>query len=198
MKYLLSIILSMSTLFGFGACDTCKKLPISVPVDFSKKGIVYEIDFQAPWNIWGSNIGFFIVPKMNIEDRNKYSKIYEYINTGYRHDGDGYLKPPKNIPFIKVKITLTPLGWASHDVVILYSDRKEKFFTKKDIIEITASIPLYGSTPIVIDWFDHKTIMIANLQRLRNYHVKIETLDNVEIPKFINTEFCIRQIDRKH
>ena len=198
MKYLLSVMLSISILFGFGACDTCKKLPICVSVDFSKKGTVYETDFQVPWNIWGSNIGFFIVPKMDIKDANTHSKIYEDINTGYKHDGDGYLKPPKHIPYFKVKITLTPLGWASHDVVILYSNRKEKIFTKKDSIEIIASVPLYGSTPIVINWFDHKTIMIADLQRLRNYHVKIETLETVEIPSFINTKFCIRSTDRKH
>jgi len=198
MKYLLSVMLSISTLFGFGACDTCKKLSISVPVDFSKKGTVYETDFQAPWNIWGSSIGFFIVPIMDNKDIEVHKQVYDYISTGYKHDGDGYVKPPKNIPYFKIKITLIPLGWASHDVAILINDKKEKLYTKGQKIEEIIFIPLYGRTPIVRNWYSYKTIMIADLQRLRNYHVRIESLESVEVPSFINTNLSIRATDRKH
>lgn len=196
------IVLAVLAMFSFSKCDEeYAKVPSSVPVDFSKKGTVYETNFKAPWNIWGSNIGFFIVPNMSNKDMEKHKHIYDYISTGYEHDGDGYIKPPENTPYFKVKITLTPLGWASHEVPIMISQsgsRKEKLYTKGQVIEEIVSIPLYGKTPIVINWYKYKTIMVADLQRLRNYHVRVESLEDVEVPSFVHTELCIRAVDRKH
>lgn len=46
--------------------------------------------------------------------------------------------------------------------------------------------------------YDYKTLMIANLQRLRHYHIRVESLKDVEIPNFVSTEFYIESIDTKH
>ena len=189
MKYLLTVMLSISTLFGFGACDTCKKLSISVPVDFSKKETVYETDFQAPWNIWGSHIQFNILvstPSARFaSDEEK--KIKMYIRNGH----------PKNATsYFKIKITLIPLGLASNEVkVILNSEkwvnRKEKYYGKGQKIEEIVSVPLYGEGY-------RKVIMIADLQRLRNYHVRVEVLEDVELPKGVYTLFSINRASSKH
>ncbi len=189
MKYLLSAMLSISTLFGFGACDTCKKLPISVPVDFSKKGTVYETDFQAPWNIWGSliqfDIGVYTPDARSATD--EVEKVIRYIWNGH---------PEDITPYFKVKITLIPLGWASDDIkVILNSsdwvNRKEKYYTKGQKIEEIVSLPLYGGGTL-------KVIMMADLQRLRNYHVKVEVLEDIELPKSVHTSFDINRASSKH
>ena len=37
------------------------KVPFSLEVDLSKKGTVYETDFQAPWNMWGTEVMFNLI-----------------------------------------------------------------------------------------------------------------------------------------
>lgn len=53
-----SILLTLIVMLGLGGCSdkNYTKVPFSVPVYFSKKGTVYETEFQAPWNIWGSEV----------------------------------------------------------------------------------------------------------------------------------------------
>lgn len=198
MKYLLGLLLSASALFGFGGCDTCTKVPLEVPVDFSKKGKVYETDFQAPWNIWGSLVSFELIvsyfksSKEFTEDENT---IDSAIITGYIGHS---LVPKENIPHFKLKITLTPLGLASDDVTIIlnsrpWNNRKEKYFTNGQTIEEIVSVPLYGG-----NLGPRKTIILADLQRLRNYHVKVESLEDVELPKGVTTHFLINRFSTKH
>lgn len=187
----MSLLLSASALFGFGGCDTCEKVPLEVPVDFSKKGTVYETDFQAPSNIWGSLVGFYIL--VRIPDArfasNEENKIRDYISNGH----------PQNLtPYFKVKITLIPLGWASDDVTVIlnskdWHNRKEKHYAKEQKIEEIVSAPLYGG-----DIGTGKTLMIADLQRLRNYHVRVEILEDVELPKGVSTHFMINRFSTKH
>jgi len=189
-------MLGISTLFGFGACDICKKIPLSVAVDLSKKGTVYETDFQAPWNIWGSLVQF------NIGFRTEDIKISQAISTGYRgHD----LIPKRENQYFKLKVTLTPLGWASDAIDVVWEmgewdwdskrwlSRKEKHYSQGEKIEEVVSIPLYGG-----DKGSVKILMIADLQRLRNYHVRIESLEDVELPKGVSTDFTINRFSRKH
>lgn len=190
MKYLLGLILSALTLFGFGECDKCVKVPMSVPVDFSKKGTVYETDFQAPWNIWGSLVEFYIL--VRTPDLSPLLSEQERMLSGYVLNGH----PQKTTPYFKVKITLTPLGWASEDMTVIlnskeWRNRKEKHYTVGQTIEEIISVPLYGEG-------HGKTLMIADLQRLRNYHVRVESLENVELPKGVSTEFVINRFSAKH
>ncbi|MCK9372541.1 MAG: hypothetical protein M0P91_05040 [Sulfuricurvum sp.] len=189
MKYLLGLLLSASALFGFGGCDTCNKVPLEVPVDFSKKGTVYETDFQAPWNIWGSLVSF----ELTIHTPSAFiasdvdDKIKDYIRNGH---------PQNTTPYFKVKITLTPLRWASDDVTVIlnsekWSHRQEKHYTKGQIIEEIISVPLYG------DGYG-KTLILSDLQRLRNYHVRVESMEDVELPKGVTTHFMINRFSTKH
>jgi len=191
MKYLLSLMLSALTLFGSDADgEKYQKVPFTVLVDFSKKGTVYETNFQAPWNIWGSRVEFYLSPYIvwDTSSSEEY-KINSYILHGH----------PQNItPYFKIKITLTPLGWASDDVTINIFNgkewryRQEKHYTKGQKIEEIVSIPLYGG-----DLGLGKTIMIADLQRLRNYHIRVESLENVELPKGVKIGFGINRYSRK-
>lgn len=193
MKYVMSLLLSASALFGFGGCDTCAKVPLEVPVDFSKKGTVYESDFKAPWNIWGSLVQFNLMVGFNVSSSSLLSeqekKIDNYIWNGH----------PENItPCFKVKITLTSIGWASEDVTVIlnsaeWRNRKEKHYTTGQKIEEIVSVPLYGGEKGHV-----KTIMIADLQRLRNYHVRVESLEDVELPKGVSTKFVINRFSTKH
>lgn len=202
MKHLLSLILGISTLFGFGACDTCKKVPLSVAVDLSKKGTVYETDFQAPWNIWGSLVEFYILVRTPAARfaSDEENMISDAIRTGYRgHD----LIPKRENQYFKLKVTLTPLGWASDEIDVVWEmgewdwdskkwlNRKEKHYSQGEKIEEVVSVPLYGGGY-------GKTIMLADLQRLRNYHVRIESLEDVELPKGVSTDFMINRFSRKH
>jgi len=189
-------MLGISTLFGFGACDICKKIPLSVAVDLSKKGTVYETDFQAPWNIWGSLVQF------NIGFRTEDIKISQAIGTGYRGRN---LIPKKENQYFKLKITLTPLGWASDEIDVVleqgewdwdskkWLNRKEKHYSQGEKIEEIVSVPLYGGDKGTV-----KILMLADLQRLRNYHVRIESLEDVELPKGVSTDFKINRFSRKH
>ncbi len=85
---------------------------------------------------------------------------------------------------------------ASDDIeVILNSsdwvNRKEKYYTKGTIEEIV-SLPLCGGGTNL------RVIMIADLQRLRNYHVKVEVLEDIELPKGVHTSFDINTASSKH
>lgn len=202
LKIVLRIILIILVIQEIIVCNALAKVPswqvLKVPVDFSKKGTVFETDFQAPWNIWGSDIGFFLIPIINNKKIRGYQQIENYIDSGYEHDGDGYLKPPENSLNFKIKITLTPLGWASENVTITLDNRQNKHYIKGQKIEEIVSVPLYGKTPIVVRRFDYKTLMIADLQRLRHYHIRVESLQDIEIPSFVSTVFYIESIDTKH
>lgn len=200
MKYVKSLLLlSLLTTFGFGRCDTCVKVPFKIPVDFSKKGTVYETDFKAPWNIWGSLVSF----RLMVGFDKSYSLLNEEeecisgaIWTGYKGRS---LIPEEEIPYFKIKITLTPLGWASDNVTVIsnlnngWSSRREKYYTKGQKIEEIVSVPLYGG-----EKGHAKTIIIADLQRLRNYHVRVESLEDVELPKGVSTDFNINRFSAKH
>jgi hypothetical protein len=200
MKYVISLLLlSALVLFGFGKCDTCVEVPFKVPVDFSKKGTVYETDFQAPWNIWGSLVSFQLIlhyskpyGKLTKEEED----VDNTIRTGYI--GNSLIPKEKN-PYFKIKITLTPLGWASDNVTVVsnlnngWPSRKEKHYTKGQKIEEIVSVPLYGG------YYGYaKTLIIADLQRLRNYHVRVESLEDVELPKGIHMNFYINRFSSKH
>lgn len=186
MRHIISIVLSISVLFGFGECA---KVPLEVAVDFSKKGTVYETDFQAPWNIWGSLVEFYILVRTpdvrfaSDEERG----IRNYILNGHPH---------KSTPRIKMKITLSPLGRASENITVIldskeWRNRKEKHYTEGQKIEEIVSVPLYG------DGYG-KRLIIADLQRLRNYHVRVESLENIELPKEVSTYFIINKFSTKH
>lgn len=206
MKYLLSLMLSVSALFGFGECEKCAKVPFSVLADFSKKGTVYETDFQAPWNIWGSLVGFYIGASYffnsDIKSFSQLTKEQEMISDFI--SGSATLQHPlykeimsKN-QYFKIKITLTPLDLASEEVKVIldskeWSERKEKNYTKGQKIEEIVLIPLYGGNK-----GSYKTIIIADLQRLRNYHVRVESMEDVELPKGVSTGFMINRFSTKH
>ena len=192
MKYVMGLLVSASALFGLGECDTCAKVPLAVSVNFSKKGMVYETDFQAPWNMWGSLVEFYIgirTPDARFAS-NEENKMSDYILNGH---------PQKTTPYFKVKITLTPLGWASDDITVIsnlnkgWLNRKEKHYYQDQKIEEIISIPLYGG-----DLGTGKTFVIADLQRLRNYHVRVESLEDVELPKGVSTSFIINRFSTKH
>ena len=184
------IVLAVLAMFSFSGCDEeYAKVPLTVPVDFSKKGTVYETDFQAPWNIWGSRVEFYLFPQIDWTVEKRPSEQERYLSDEIRA-GD-----TKTSPHFKIKITLTPLGWASHEVPIMlgqFGSRKEKLYTKGQVIEEIVSVPLYGGG-------SSKTIMIADLQRLRNYHVRVESLEDVELPNFerLHIKFGIGRFDRK-
>jgi len=195
MKYLLGLILAASALFGFGECEKCAKVPLTVPVDFSKKGTVYETSFQAPWNIWGSLVSFGLGASYEINSKltQEQEKIYYSIRTGHRGN---FLIPKEENQYFKLRVTLTPLGWASDDVMITFVETgiyTDKFYTKGQKIEKIVSIPLYGG-----DIGYGKVFMIADLQRLRNYHIRVESLEDVELPKGVYTSFIINRYDTKH
>jgi hypothetical protein len=201
MKYVVSLLFSTLALFGFGECDTCVGVPFSVPVDLSKKGTVYETDFYAPWNIWGSLVEFYIGANYfinsNIKSYSQLTKEQEAISNSIFHGLPQ--KSEKDIPYFKIKITLTPLGWASDNVTVMsnlnngWSDRKEKEYTKGQKIEEVVTIPLFGG-----EKGHAKTLIIADLQRLRNYHVRVESLEDVELPQGVSTEFYINRFSAKH
>lgn len=200
MKYVVvSLLLSTLALFGFGECDTCVEVPFSVPVDLSKKGTVYETDFQAPWNIWGSLVSFELIfhfykpyGKLTEEEKNIYGAIW----TGYKGHS---LIPQEEIPYFKIKITLIPLGWASDNVTVISNlnngrpSRREKDYTKGQKIEEVVTIPLFGG-----EKGHAKSIIIADLQRLRNYHIRVESLEDVELPQGVSTKFYINRFSSKH
>ncbi|WP_162984599.1 hypothetical protein [Poseidonibacter antarcticus] len=187
-------------MFSFSWCDEkYRKLPLNVNVDFSKKETVYEIDFQAPLNFWGSKVNF----ELWIDNGIKYSKetkeekrISDYINKGI--SSDNLINKIKN-QYFKFKITLIPLGWASTNIDILIPDYNLQKWNKIEFInrkknEFILSIPLYGR----IRNYHNKQIMTADLQRLRNYHIRIESLENVTIPKGMKTGLKIKNYNRKH
>ncbi len=203
-----------------------KKVPFDVPVDFSKKGTVYETDFQAPWNIWGSLVSFNLfftcnpsIPKYATNGSLYYMCTEEEKQIKYSIDfatRDGKLIPKEENQYFKLKVTLTPLGWASNNVEIVtidylkaeFSGRidgtqfswlyKKGIWQKKEYkddkkIEFTISIPLYGGHND-----GGKTIMVADLQRLSKYHIKVESLEDVEVPDGINIGFRIEKSSTKH
>ncbi len=183
-------------LLPFGLYAKEMKVPFSIPVDFSKKGTVYETDFQAPWNILGSEvrfelaIGYFLGYTKLTEEQG----LTEYaIDKGMKNN---IPIPKEEQQSFKLKVTLTPLGWASNDVTIWSGASWFPEMTKKEYqgekIEFVAIVPLYGG-----DYDGGKNIMIADLQRLRNYHIQIESLENVELPIGVKTAFRIRKHSRK-
>ena len=170
-------------LLPFGLSANEMKVPFSVPLDFSKKGTVYETDFQAPWNIWGSLVEFYILTNIAWKTTSSEEyKIYRYIYEGHPQEINSYFK---------LKVTLIPLGWASNDITVWIGELPRKEFKDGEKIEFEVSVPLYGKG-------FGKTIMIADLQRLRNYHIRVESLDNVELPKGVLTKFKINRYSTKH
>lgn len=206
-------------LLPFGLSANEMKVPFSVPVDFSKKGTVYETDFQASWNMWGSLISFNLM--INYFDELGYTntrlteeqwKIRGSISHGMRND---IPIPKKEQQYFKLKVTLIPLGWASNNITIKTLDYSQESWTKYKLpyewvleknvwlkkeykddkkIEFIVSIPLYGGD---CDSGD-KRIMIADLQRFRNYHIKVESLEDVELPKDIKIKLDINRYSTKH
>ena len=80
-------------LLPFGLSANEMKVPFSVPVDFSKKGTVYETDFQAPWNIWGSLVKFSLFPEIKSETSDgEENKIDRYIFAGHPDKINSYFK----------------------------------------------------------------------------------------------------------
>lgn len=191
-KYITLAILAM---FGFSGCnEEYAKVPFSVPVDFSNKGTVYETNFQAPWNIWGSWVKFALVARYerDIELTDEQRSIFYAIGSGKR---DNIPIPKEENKYFKFKVTLTPLGWASNNVIILtghYYDSKviRHEFKDGEKIEFVVSVPLYG-------WGTTKNIMAADLQRLRNYHIRVESLEDIELPKDLILEFGINRNSTK-
>ncbi|MCG3664424.1 hypothetical protein L5F09_01520 [Aliarcobacter butzleri] len=192
-----------------------KKVPFYVPVDFSKKGTVYETDFKTPWNIWGSTISFHLYityfkryTQMTEEER----QIDSYIQYGNRN-GKTLPEGLKDNQYFKLKATLTPLGWASNKIKVSTVDYskisigetnfswmhkdgtwKRKMYQDDEKIEFIINIPLYdGYTGT-----GGKYIMLADLQRLRNYHIKVESLEDVELPEGVTTKFAIDGHSTKH
>jgi hypothetical protein len=207
-------------LLPFGLNANEMKVPSDVEIDFSKKGTVYETDFQAPWNIWGSLVSFNLIVYYFNERGNTHTELTEEENQiadsimyGKRND---IPIPKEENQYFKLKVTLTPLGWASNDIAITTIDYSKEGWNKdeskfgwiihgKDTwqkkeykddekIEFIISIPLYGGS---INFY-LKLIMIADLQRLRNYHIRVESLEDVELPKDIKTKFDINRESTKH
>lgn len=195
MKLIPSILLTLFSLASFSFCSSdYKKLPILVPMDFSKKGTVYETDFKVPFNIWGSKVAFTLFP-----GGKDYSKEYskEQNDIFYKMRS---LEPIKKTPYFKVKITLKPLfkSFFNTEIYVGKNGKIEtKIYKSDEIIEEIVLLPLYGSHAINSRGSD-KALIIADLQRLRTYHVKIEILEDVKIPKFIKTKFGIENKSRKH
>lgn len=103
------------------------------------------------------------------------------------------ISPEKN-QYYKFKITLTPLGWASKKIKYGTYSKKLNINTKDKIEEIV-TIPLYGGS------YTHSSstyIMSAELQQYRSYHVKIESLQDVQLPKYFITRFEINEGSGKH
>lgn len=184
-------------LLPFGLNANEMKVPFTVPVDFSKKGTVYETDFQAPWNMWGSLVEFYMSPNIEWETSSSEEfRIAGYIRTGEYSDAEGKPIQTTETPCFKFKVTLMPLGFASDNVTIWsgagwFPEMTKKEFKNVENVEFIASVPLYG-------WGSTKTIMIADLQRLSNYHIKIESLEDVELPKDVKTIFGINRFSSKH
>lgn len=203
--------------FGLNADEM--KVPFSIPVDFSKNGTVYETDFQAPWNMWGALVSFNLIINYfnelgytNTDLTEEQWEIRGSINQGMRNN---IPIPKEEQQYFKLKVSLTPLGWASNNVEIKTLDYSKESWIKykssyewlyeKDVwqkkeykddekIEFIVSIPLYGGNGDSGD----KRIMIADLQRLSNYHIKVESLEDVELPKNIKTKFDINRYSSKH
>ncbi|MCK9546572.1 MAG: hypothetical protein M0Q25_07680 [Sulfurospirillaceae bacterium] len=201
----INLIFTLLIALGLSGCTKeYMKVPFSVEVDFSKKGTVYETDFKAPWNIWGSEVEFYIYLGINwISSDSKEGRIYDYIRTGVlREEGENGKKiPTEETPYFKLKVTLTPLGRASDNVIISSPDYSKIELSQKYVwrkrqhkdegkIEFTIDIPLYGGDT-------SKELMIADLQRLRNYHIRVESLEDVELPDGVYIGFVINRHSRK-
>lgn len=182
------------------------KLPLAVPVDFSKKGTVYETNFQAPWNSWGSEVNFDLV----VGYFSGYKKLTEeqqqidvFLRMSELEEDPCYKDMMAKNKYFKLKVTLSPLGLASDDVTIWahrISDNKSvsedprKELTDGKKIEFVVFLPLYGGN----NGWGGKTIMIADLQRLRNYHIRVESLEDVELPNGVKTGINIDNHNTKH
>ncbi|MFA5455499.1 MAG: hypothetical protein WC272_09285 [Sulfurimonas sp.] len=192
------IVLAVLAMFSFSGCDEeYAKVPLSVPVDFSKKDTVYETDFQAPWNIWGSLVRFDLVIRYerDIKYTDEQRSILHAVFKGMKNN---IPIPKEENKYFKLKVTLTPLGLASDDMTVWSGASRLPEMTKKEFkdgekIEFVASIPLYGGD----NGTYAKTIMVADLQRLQNYHIRVESLEDVELPKELILEFRIRKHSRK-
>lgn len=144
----------------------------------------------------------FKIPR-NLSDEQR--KIKSFLNCYMTINNPQYKGMISKNQYFKLKVTLTPLGWASHNITIWTMDmtlnenitwrdklRKVtiKEYTKGQKIEEIVSIPLYG-------WKSRKDFMVADLQRLRNYHIKVESLEDVEIPDWVVIHFRIGRHSRK-
>ncbi|NLM99455.1 MAG: hypothetical protein GX170_05470 [Campylobacteraceae bacterium] len=212
----INLIFTLLIALGLSGCTKeYMKVPFSVEVDFSKKGTVYETDFKAPWNIWGSVVHFSLYVsyfKIYTQKTEEEGEIDDYIDFGSR--GMGRLPEGlKDNQYFKLKVTLTPLGWASSEIRVhtidyskinrgktkfswLYEDGTwtRKMYQKDEKIEFIIDIPLYDG----VSGRGGKYIMLADLQRLRNYHIRVESLEDVELPEGIKIRFAIERNSRKH
>ncbi|WP_419774376.1 hypothetical protein [Halarcobacter sp.] len=191
MKLIPNILIAILSIFFFSGCNSeSEKLPILTYVDFSKKGTIYETDFTVPFNIWGSNVAFTLFttgedfPIGHNEEQNKI-----FMKTLF-------LKPIKETPYFKVKITLKPLfkSYSNTEIIIGKNGKIEtKVYKRNETIEEIVSLPLYGRHTL-----SDKALIIADLQRFKRYHVKIEVLEDAKIPEFVKTKFGIEMYDTKH
>lgn len=208
------------------------KVPFQVEVDLSKKGTVYETDFKTSINIWSTlfapfeySVDCFLtvrvgsersVSKFTPRGEQYYTHTDEEQALDYSLDsgkkkGNTPISKEEN-PYFKLKVTLTPLGWASnkievstlnydyprlftrvnknYDWMLWEIDWIRKEYKNDEKIEFEISIPLYGGGRAKNG---QKTIMIADLQRLRNYHIRVESLEDVELPKDVKIWLGIEQ-----
>ena len=215
----INLIFTLLIALGLSGCTKeYMKVPFSVEVDFSKKGTVYETDFKAPWNIWGSVVAFSLVITHVAQDKRYFSRTKEeesllrYIRFGNRL-GTKLPEGLKDNQYFKLKVTLTPLGWASNEIRVhtidysktnrgegqfgwMYEDGTwtRKMYQKDEKIEFIIDIPLYDG----VGGRGGKYIMLADLQRLRNYHIRVESLEDVELPEGLKIRFAIERHSRKH
>lgn len=203
-----SILFTVLAMFGFSGCgEEYTKVPFSVPVDFSKKGTVYETNFKTTFNPFGSEVGFYVYSS-HVSQKKKYSERTEdekainyYLRTGVLYDENNRVIPTEETPYFKLKVTLTPLGWASNNITIRIADYskagygknaiwQEKEYKNGEKIEFITTLQLYSNS-------SDKTFMIADLQRLRNYHIRVESLEDIELPDGVYIGFAIEEYSRK-
>ncbi|MCK9546574.1 MAG: hypothetical protein M0Q25_07690 [Sulfurospirillaceae bacterium] len=212
----INLIFTLLIALGLSGCTKeYMKVPFSVEVDFSKKGTVYETDFKAPWNIWGSEVEFSLYvsqDKRYSERTEEEEELLRAIRFGTRLG----IKLPEGLKdnqYFKLKVTLTPLGWASNEIRVhtidysktnrgegqfgwMYEDGTwtRKMYQKDEKIEFIIDIPLYDGE----GGQGGKYIMIADLQRLRNYHIRVESLEDVELPEGVKIGFGINRERSKY
>ncbi len=184
--YILGTITIVLALAYRGCQPSYTNIPNTSDLDFSKKGTTYETEFIVPVNIFGSWIYFDFAVYAQRGHKEETNIESEKIRTG--KDENYKPIPPEKNQYFKFKITLTPLGWASKEIEYWTPSKKRNTNTKDKIEEIVI-LPLYDSPDL---------IMSAELQQYRSYHVKIESLQDVQLPKYFKTRFEIEEGSTKH